>query len=361
MSNDTNCQEGSRITDALKLLRERGVPRWADFNVECATTVPSSVYQSAVNFKIDDYTTLFWIDDTAAKKIATTKKAISQNRPVVVGMGVYNSFFSAKDRWNGIKDAYQGNHAMCVVAYDDEKYGGAFLLMNSWGTYWGNGGFTWVTYHDFCQHTHYGGEMFVRPRPRPQPIPEPVPTPQPAPKPVMKNTLAGGMQLLLSTGDTMRVTFVSSELPHYQAEGEYISGTRYRIYVSNNAPAYVYVIGSDLLNNVSKVFPPTNDISPALTYSQNNIAIPDEQWFIEMDNTKGKDYLCVLYSAESLPIDDIVGCLKSLEGTFYDKLKRVLGEALTPNTEMKMEQNRIAFNAKTNATVVPLIVEVTHR
>ena len=42
-----------------------------------------------------------------------------------------------------------GGHAQCVVGYDDEKYGGAFLIMNSWGSQWGNNGFAWVNYKVF--------------------------------------------------------------------------------------------------------------------------------------------------------------------------------------------------------------------
>ncbi len=42
-----------------------------------------------------------------------------------------------------------GGHAQCVVGYDDRKYGGAFLIMNSWGPQWGNNGFAWVRYRDF--------------------------------------------------------------------------------------------------------------------------------------------------------------------------------------------------------------------
>ena len=40
-----------------------------------------------------------------------------------------------------------GMHAMAIVGYDDRK--GAFLLMNSWGTDWGQKGFCWVDYEVF--------------------------------------------------------------------------------------------------------------------------------------------------------------------------------------------------------------------
>lgn len=38
------------------------------------------------------------------------------------------------------------NHEIEVVAYDDAKDGGAFLLKNQWSTAWGDKGYRWVTY-----------------------------------------------------------------------------------------------------------------------------------------------------------------------------------------------------------------------
>ena len=37
---------------------------------------------------------------------------------------------------------------MIIVAYDDKKYGGSFLILNSWEN-WGDKGTIWVSYDDF--------------------------------------------------------------------------------------------------------------------------------------------------------------------------------------------------------------------
>ena len=42
-----------------------------------------------------------------------------------------------------------GGHAMCVIGYDDRLEGGAFQIMNSWGSDWGQNGIAWVRYGDF--------------------------------------------------------------------------------------------------------------------------------------------------------------------------------------------------------------------
>ena len=38
---------------------------------------------------------------------------------------------------------------MCVIGYDDNLAGGAFEIMNSWGSNWGQNGVAWVKYSDF--------------------------------------------------------------------------------------------------------------------------------------------------------------------------------------------------------------------
>ena len=40
---------------------------------------------------------------------------------------------------------------MCIVGYDDYKYGGAFEVMNSYSTEFGDNGFVWVSYSDFLK------------------------------------------------------------------------------------------------------------------------------------------------------------------------------------------------------------------
>jgi hypothetical protein len=40
------------------------------------------------------------------------------------------------------------SHAMCIVGFDDTKFGGAFEIANSWGDDWANGGFIWIRYDD---------------------------------------------------------------------------------------------------------------------------------------------------------------------------------------------------------------------
>jgi len=374
-STDSTCIQGISINRVMELLKTKGAPKHRNYSVECADFVPRWVTDEAADNLIDDYFTLFDRDCTSQeKKVNIVKKSLTQERPVLINMHIpMPSFGRAGEMWNGRtpEDTRTGYHAMCVVAYDDHKAGGAFQIMNSWGEKWGDKGFTWVRYEDFAKQVDWAFELYVKKVKYPEALSNTKPKPTPEQK---KDTipefveqekpdvLSGSMYIQLRTGERMEQRLVKGKWPMYEAKGKYLTGTRYRVYLTNNAPAYVYVVGSDLQNHVSKVFPPADNISPALVYSSNNMALPGEDYWAEMDDTQGKDYLCVLYASQALPIDDIIRSIRQADGTFAEKLVRALeGKGLAPVEDISYERNQIAFKATTHGAVVPVIVEITHK
>lgn len=345
-ANDYECSMGSQISAAMRLLKSVGVVKKDVFNWMCINYVPQDVMDKAGTYRIKDFVTLIPFGQYMfdPEKVSVVRKAISQNKPVVIAMRVYPSFNTCGEVWDGNMMGMPGYHAMCVVGYDDERYGeGAFQIMNSWGEDWGDGGFTWVKYSDFCRTVDqaYTGML---------------------PPSVKKNKLSGSMEIRLSTGETMQpVLDGSRRIPSYNMKGDYLSGTRYRLYVSNQEPAYVYIIGSDQKGNTSLVFPPAKNVSPALLYTNTHIAIPDEKWYIEMDNTVGKDYLCVLYSLKELDIEDILENIRSESGDIYAKLDKALGNLRATGNDVECQSNSMSFNAVTYGSVVPIISVITHR
>ena len=347
---DDNCSRGSHISAAMRLMKNVGSVKRSTFNYMCTSFVPDNVMQKASDYKLENYVTLIaygqYIFDS--QKISLVKKAIAEDKPVVIAMRVYPSFDRCKDVWDGNYSGQPGYHAMCVVAYDDAKYSeGAFLIMNSWGKSWGNGGFTWVKYSDFCKTVDqaYTGSIPYTPSPV-----------------IKKNVLSGSLSIQLSTGENMPpVLDGSGVFPCYQMEGSYISGIRFRLYLTNNEPSYVYIIGFDSNSNTSLVFPPSENVSPALLYKKTHIAIPDEKWYIEMDNNAGTDYLCMLYSLEELDIEAIIKKIKNGKGDFIERLKLALGKKLSLPDEVDFSSDTMSFNAATNATVVPIISVINHK
>lgn len=345
---DIDCRQGSHISDAMKRLRDVGAVKKTIFDFMCASSIPANIMNEAAPNKIDNFSTLVTYGQHLMEpvKISVVKKAIAEKQPVVIAMHVFPSFHNCKDVWDGNTSGISGYHAMCVVAYDDNKYGGSFLIQNSWGESWGNGGFIWIKYKDFCQTVDqaYTGSLPF--------IPSPV---------IKKNILGGSLSLQLSTGASMQPMLNNNmQYPYYEIRGSYISGTRYRVYLTNHEPAYVYIIGSDLKSNTSKIFPPRDDISPVLSYKQSHIAIPDDKWYMEMDNNVGTDYMCVLYSMHELNINRIISLVKARKGSFVEKIVDCIGSDIASIDDITFDSNRITFKASTNGTVVPIIIAMHH-
>jgi C1A family cysteine protease len=47
------------------------------------------------------------------------------------------------------------SHTIAICGYDDAKH--AYKIMNSWGTSWGDGGFSWIDYDFLPQASFYYG------------------------------------------------------------------------------------------------------------------------------------------------------------------------------------------------------------
>lgn len=374
---DSSCLHGIRINEALETLKTKGAPKKKNFNVQCANYTPRWMVDEAEDFKIENYFTLFNYRCTSRdEKINKVKKAVSQERAVIICMNMPRSFRSAGDIWN-VNDPNEPiyeYHAMCVVGYDNQKEGGAFLIMNSWSERWGNGGYTWVKYDDFARYVDYAFEMYVPKASVHDSLPNDsnkvVEKKNTVTIPLIEygkdceKKLAGGMYIQLSTDEIIPMALQSSkgQRPFYRAKSKYVSGTRFRIYFSNDEPAYVYMIGSDLENHVSKLFPHKDNISPALVYSSNNMALPDEYHWIQLGDNAGKDYLCLLYSAHELPFNDILSEIKNGQGDFMTKLTKALEQYdLVSENDCKYEKNEAKFKAVTKGMVVPLVIEMTHK
>jgi C1A family cysteine protease len=356
-SGDANCNQGSYIESAMSLLKKTGVVKFEDFKHLCVDRVPQSLTLQAEKYKIEDYVRLFHFVDSKYARIEATKKSISEGNPVVIGMKCPNSFQRAGDLWEP-EESYVtewGGHAMCVIGYDDEKHGGAFELMNSWGSNWGNSGFTWVTYTDYANFTRNAFELINNIKAPPEPeVPD----------------LSGDLKFILENGNVMNAQYqqnrglsVVSAMTqgYYKMSSPYSSGTNFRLYISNNEPAYVYAISSDNTFNINQLFPHEKGISPILNYKQNEIAIPDEEHYIQMDNTAGTDVFCLLYSKEALDIEEIITIVKNTEGSFSERLEKALSLKLVDINNIEFEKNNISFSAySNNKAIVPIIVKIEH-
>ena len=82
-------------------------------------------------------------------------KAALQNGPVVVGIHVYTDFDSyTSGIYHHATGTYRGGHAVLLVGYNDTDQ--CFKVKNSWGTYWGEGGYFRISYLDVTNDVKFG-------------------------------------------------------------------------------------------------------------------------------------------------------------------------------------------------------------
>ena len=367
---DNNCTRGSYIADAMKLLNTRGIVKKNEFgyNVTNCTNKPNNyLMQKATSNKIVTFERLArW--DNPYNLVGKTKKALSNKNPVVIGMFNYGRLSGPGELWTAPTVPSKGGHAMVVVGYDDNKYGGAFEIMNSWGTRFRNGGFFWVKYNDFKKYVRTA-YVLVDDSGSPKVN---VNTNTTTNKYTYK--LGGEINIRLANGTNMPVT-LSSEAKRgfnvvkatettYSVDKSYSSGTQFRIYLKSKQRGYVYLIGYGGADKSVDLLYPFGNFSPFFNYANSEIALPNEDYFIEFDNKPGKDILCVLYSKERLDVSSIISKAKYGSGDFVSKMKQALSYKMYKGADVKFDTNTIGFTASsTNSSrkVVPIFIEMNHK
>lgn len=148
-----DCATGASPTAVLDLIKNQGVSTWQSMpysDVNGCSVMPSSTQTAnAANYKITSYTMI-----PNADKIAI-KTMIAAKHPVIVTIFPDNSFVNATSGF--IWKVYSGSgfmrHSVIICGYDDTK--NAYKVMNSWGTSWGDAGFSWIDYDFFPQKSTY--------------------------------------------------------------------------------------------------------------------------------------------------------------------------------------------------------------
>lgn len=402
---DDTCGAGLATARSLIVFKELGVPSYKSLPFACLSGDKESRFAKldplvteAAKAKIRDLQILFLAKEGVDpnEKIKAIKKVLAEGYPVLVSHTLYDSFHSAKDVWRtqpgeATASDRHGSHAMVIVGYNDNKYGGAFRYLNSWGPDWGDEGFIWVPYAttgDLC-YGAYQAFPFARnpapapytapapaPKPTPAPVPSPAkPTPEPAPAPVPMADLlpAASMTFKLRDGSPMEVARVSTrnliteddtteERPAYRMTEAYPSGTRFRFYLETENEGYVYAFASDLTSKINKIFPYDDQVSP-LVGNNSILAFPSDSKVIRMDNNPGTDYLLVLFSRQALDVERMEKIMANTNGGLTTKVKAALGNALIEPSMVEYEVGTVDFivNRGAKGTVVPVLIEITHK
>ena len=328
------------VIDALKI---HGTPSYVNMPERGIEYVSDKLVQEASENRISEYARLYDKHAGRLKKITAIKTTLNENLPVIAAMHISNSFFYAKEFWQPREEFSKDlpGHALTVIGYDDNKYGGAFEVMNSWGTGWGNEGFMWIRYGDFVQYTEEAYDIYV------------------IPGKTSGVELGGGIDLtLIDQQAPMEIEQVSPG--YYKIAKSYPSGTLFTIRINNESPAFIYAFASDLTGDVTPFFPPT--YTSAALSKATSFFVPDENTPAIIDGTIGTDYLCVLFSKEDLDITAIFNSIMRDSGTFQQKVENALYGKLIKPADIRFESNDIRFKMRASEeAVVMLIVEHDHR
>lgn len=386
---DIACNKGANPKLGLEALKVAGAPTLKTMPYECNPSITKEAQMEAIDYRIRDYQTLFFFDaQDPGVKTNTTKKALNEGYPVLLGMKLPESFFRAQKVWRskpediGTTAKKHGYHAMVVIGYDDTYEGGAFQLLNSWGTTWGDGGYIWVPYAEYevwamgalQPYSYYKKKEEVKPDVDPTPDPTPDVVPDPDPNPIAGKLPKGSLQFVTNNGAQMDVSRISTrnlvveddiegeDLVAYRMTKAYPSGTRFRFFLKNENEGYVYAFATDLTQKINKILPYDDGMSP-LIGANSELAFPSEKKVIRMDDNPGTDYLLILFSQQELDQAAVLSKMQQASGGLTSKIKAALGDKLIDKSEVQYQPGAPGFDVKEGADgyVVPLMVEITHQ
>lgn len=145
------CSSGTAMQTALDFIKLNGICTFQTMPYSssngCSLLPTSTQSSEALNYKISSYAKLYTTDKAAIKSMVT------QKHPVIITIIADNSFIAAKTGfiWKTFSGSGSLGHSVVICGYDDSK--NAYLIMNSWGTGWGDAGYSWIDYDFFLTRT----------------------------------------------------------------------------------------------------------------------------------------------------------------------------------------------------------------
>jgi hypothetical protein len=146
---------GSSFDDNMPLICEQGCANVVDCpydDGDCTSWPSESAYSHAIPFRARDWS-WFGTEDTTG--INMIKQLLANGSTSCLAISVYGNFdnisayhymYCASDRTG----SNRGGHLVTFVGYDDtlttHDGTGAFRMVNSWGTGWGQSGYFWMSY-----------------------------------------------------------------------------------------------------------------------------------------------------------------------------------------------------------------------
>ncbi len=137
---------GAQIRDGIKVVVRDGVCSEAEWPYEVtkyATKPTAACYRDAAKERVKSYMSL-------TQSLLQLKACLAEGFPFVFGFSVFESMESDLVKKDGMipmpqpNDGLLGGHAVACVGYDDRHH--YFIIRNSWGVEWGDGGYGYLPY-----------------------------------------------------------------------------------------------------------------------------------------------------------------------------------------------------------------------
>ncbi len=153
-----NQDAGGIICDVLETLNKDGIcneKTWPYVENRFRQKPNAQSYEEALKNKISKYACV-------PNDLDTWKSALAEGYPIIFGITIFPSFQNPRNGKISMPkrgERPDGGHAMCCVGYSDPDR--VFIVRNSWGHQWGDGGYCYIPY-DYMMNSEYNdGDSWV--------------------------------------------------------------------------------------------------------------------------------------------------------------------------------------------------------
>lgn len=341
------CQ-GSYLQRAMETMqRNGGVPlsQYPYNDQDCESEPSSSDIQEGRQNVIHGFTRITNGDNINEISVRGIKEHLNKNAPVAIGMMVGQSFMQGmkgQELWTpqGMDESQMGmgGHAMSVIGYDDRKFGGAFQIMNSWGSDWGVDGIAWVRYGDF--------NTYVREAYGIDPLP--------------KRTNVANIPLECSIGlvnndggKNIPLRIAGNNV--FQTIAPIAKGTRFKMSIENATECYIYVFGMETDNSSYVLFPYMKQGETISKHSPycgiTGYRLFPKAQSMEADTIGNRDFIAIVVSKDELDYNALNAAISSSSQTdYYNKVNEALQSILIRSPRYSTTSDgRVYFKVDANS------------
>jgi hypothetical protein len=382
-NDDSDCKKGTELKKAFDVLQDKGVATYTQQEFpNCSNDLSLNINPES---KIIEYVRLFSLNDGNEKIDLITKKALSENTPVVVGLILTESIgqlsqngfwknlwrnimaffgksvFEEIGLWNPQNSRNTGGHAVCIVGYDDKKFGGAFKIINSWGDSFGEEGYFWVRYSDYRKQAKNAFQAFL-----------------PTKKSKKETIMAADVSFVFSAKgiENSDIKFVvdnsdslkqNNQIKPYLLLNPQNTGTTYRFSTfidSTTDYTYFYIINanSNMLDETEKIYP-FNPSESAILSRNTRLILPAEDLpHFKLTPPTGIEYVLFLFSDKPLNMCNYIDKIRENKGSFVSRITQAFGNELVPANQIDYKTNKMGFEVKggKKGSIVPILVSFKH-